>query len=657
MARASMATCPTCRLAVDDAATECPIDGTPLAGADPIGQVLGERYRILSKLGEGGMGTVYLAEHVVLGKKLAVKVLRPELTREEEQVRRFQQEAVAASRIGQENIVDVIDFGRSPGGALYFVMEYIDGQSLTDLLREQGALPPPRALPLLAQICRALGAAHSRGIVHRDLKPDNVIVTRRDDGSELAKVLDFGISKVSAAPGGARLTRVGILMGTPEYMAPEQIDSASVDLRVDIYSFGALAYEVLTGSLPFRATTPVAILMKHQSEAVEPPSRRRPDLGLPPPLERMVLRALSKKPDERQQSMSEVLGEIASCMAALGLGVAFTPVPGTLPAVRAKGQPLLTPLPSSVAQPARAATPSRPPFASGTPSQRGGTMQLSAEELGGDAPRTQFPLPSPAIGHEQAAPGIAGADGRPVRSSQPAAPIRLSDLAAPAPNDGVAHPAGAGVSEAVQASPGFSGHAAIATPPVPPPAAGSGEREPAPARPATVTGIGEVDARALRRGPGRLVAIAAALLALLVGAYFGAGLLRPSPAPASVPEAPPPAPAVVEPAPTEPSPPPPGLLPPPAPPASKRVSLESVPPGASVWEGPRKVGVTPVEVELAQGAVADYRFKLEGYRTAARRVSSDDGRVEVKLAKARKRGAAEEEDPYGKIEDLKEDPF
>ncbi len=327
-----MAICPTCQGSIEDGASECPIDGTKLISDSKIGSVLGDRYRLVAKLGQGGMGTVYLAEHVVLGKNMAVKVLREELSRDEELVKRFQQEAVAASRIGHENIVNVTDFGRSPEGALYFVMEYLEGQSLTRLIRQGGPMPLERAVPILAQICRALAAAHSRGIVHRDLKPDNVMVVRREDGSDLVKVLDFGISKVHTgnASDSGRLTRVGMVMGTPEYMAPEQVEASSVDHRVDIYSLGAVAYELVTGKLPFEANTPVAMLMKHQSEPLVPIRTRRPDLNLPDALDRLIVKAMSKRPAERQQSMQEVLSELAAIGAQIGSAPIFTPVPGSI---------------------------------------------------------------------------------------------------------------------------------------------------------------------------------------------------------------------------------------------------------------------------------------------------------------------------------------
>src|SRR5512137_963521 len=286
-----MPVCPTCRTPSEEGVLICPVDGTRLTqGGGLVGRTLGDRYRILERIGEGGMGTVYLCEHVALGKRMAVKVLRPEFSSDEELVRRFQQEARAASQIGQENIVDVIDFGRTPDGSMYFAMEALEGESLAKVMRREGKLPLDRAFPILGQICKALGAAHARGIVHRDLKPENVILLRRDDGSDFVKVLDFGISKNGRGPETARITRAGSIIGTPEYMAPEQAAATTVDHRCDIYALGVLAYEMVTGVLPFQGDTPLATLLKHQSEPPESPRKRRPDL--PQEAETLILRAL-----------------------------------------------------------------------------------------------------------------------------------------------------------------------------------------------------------------------------------------------------------------------------------------------------------------------------------------------------------------------------
>ncbi len=275
-----------------------------------LGRVLGDRYRVLSRLGEGGMGTVYLCEHAVLQRRFAVKVLRPELVSDAELVDRFRNEAIAASRIGQENVVDVLDFGAEEDGALYYVMEALEGRSLGAVIRDEGSLPVGRVLEILDQVCRALGAAHARGVVHRDVKPDNVFLVRRDAGAERVKVLDFGISHVPAARGAERITRAGALIGTPEYMAPEQATGGAVDARSDVYAAGVLAYEMLTGTLPIEEGSPIATLVAHQTRTPEPPSRRVP--AIPAAVDALVLRALAKRPEDRFASMEAFGAEVAA---------------------------------------------------------------------------------------------------------------------------------------------------------------------------------------------------------------------------------------------------------------------------------------------------------------------------------------------------------
>jgi serine/threonine-protein kinase len=274
-----------------------------------LGRVLGDRYRVISRLGEGGMGTVYLCEHRVLRRRFAVKVLRPELTADVELVDRFRNEAIAASRIGQENVVDVLDFGAEEDGALYYVMEALDGRSLGAVIREEGPLPVVRSLDVLDQLCRALGAAHARGVVHRDVKPDNVFLVRHDGCGDRVKVLDFGISHVPGARGAERITRAGALIGTPEYMAPEQATGSAVDGRSDVYAAGVLAYEMLTGTLPIVEETAIATLVAHQTRVPDPPSARVP--AVPPAVDALVLRALAKRPEDRFATMEAFGVEVA----------------------------------------------------------------------------------------------------------------------------------------------------------------------------------------------------------------------------------------------------------------------------------------------------------------------------------------------------------
>jgi len=297
-----------------------------------LGRVLGDRYRVLSRLGEGGMGTVYLCEHAVLRRRFAVKVLRADLSSDAELVDRFRNEAIAASRIGQENVVDVVDFGAEEDGALYYVMEALEGRSLGAVIREEGPLPVVRALDLLEQICRALAAAHARGVVHRDVKPDNVFLVRRGDGGERAKVIDFGISRLPGTGRAERITRAGAIIGTPEYMAPEQANGGAVDHRADVYAAGVLLFEMLTGELPLEAATPLATIVAHQTRTPDPPSRRI--AGIPPEVDAIVLRALAKRPEDRFGSMEALAAEAARIRSSLPGGSAgpTTPPGGPAPA-------------------------------------------------------------------------------------------------------------------------------------------------------------------------------------------------------------------------------------------------------------------------------------------------------------------------------------
>ncbi|HYO72729.1 MAG TPA: serine/threonine-protein kinase [Archangium sp.] len=287
-----MPRCPTCQSEYAEDVSYCPRDGAALLPA-----VLEGRYRLLSPLGAGGMGVVYLAEHLGLRKSVAVKLLRGELSRDPTFARRFEQEAIAASQIGHEHIVNVTDLGRTPTGELFYVMELLEGESLGAMLLRERFLPLWRAVPLLAQVCRALEAAHARGIVHRDVKPQNVMLLQRQGQPDFVKVVDFGISKVMQGQPG--LTEAGAILGTAHYMAPEQAAGGTVDARADVYSVGVLTYEVCTGALPFRGDNTFATLLQHLEATAEPPSRRRPDLGLPPELDALVLSALAKDPAAR----------------------------------------------------------------------------------------------------------------------------------------------------------------------------------------------------------------------------------------------------------------------------------------------------------------------------------------------------------------------
>ena len=288
---------------------------SPPLGTDPlISQLVADRYRVIRKLGEGGMGAVYLAEHVVIEKKLVLKVLAPELARREDLVARFLQEARSASRICHENVIDISDFGQSAEGYVYIAMEYLEGKDLGEVVRVEGALAWSRVRDIVMQICRALRAAHDKGIVHRDMKPENIFLIQREGRPEFVKILDFGIAKIMGLdPNGPRLTRTGMIFGTPEYMAPEQAEGKEADHRVDIYAVGCIAYHLLTGQTPFIAENFMAMLTKHLMEDPVPPSVRRPDLAITPEMDALVLKALEKDRDRRYQTMAELLEAVSTC--------------------------------------------------------------------------------------------------------------------------------------------------------------------------------------------------------------------------------------------------------------------------------------------------------------------------------------------------------
>ncbi|HSY41276.1 MAG TPA: serine/threonine-protein kinase, partial [Polyangia bacterium] len=281
-------------------------DASPPATDDPlIGTVVSERYRIIRKVGEGGMGAVYQAEHALIEKRVALKILFQDLTRRPDLVARFLQEAKSASRIGQENVIDISDFGQSADGLVYIAMEFLDGQDLGKTLRAEKQLSWTRTRPILMQIAKALRAAHGHGIIHRDMKPENIYLVQREGRADFVKVLDFGIAKVVSADDneGPRLTQTGMIFGTPEYMSPEQAQGHPPDHRVDVYAVGCIMYHMLTGAVPFTADSFMGILTKHLLEPVVPPRQRRPDLDIPAEVEAVCLRAMEKDRDKRWPAM------------------------------------------------------------------------------------------------------------------------------------------------------------------------------------------------------------------------------------------------------------------------------------------------------------------------------------------------------------------
>jgi serine/threonine-protein kinase len=285
-----------------------------------VGATLAGRYLIIRRIGEGGMGAVYEAKHTLIGKRVAVKVLLEKFISKSDFVARLLQEARLASSIGHENIVDVTDFGTTDDGRSFVVMEFLDGESLAQLVIREAPLPIERSLRITRQVASALGAAHAKGIYHRDVKPENVYLVRRDD-ADFVKVVDFGISK-AVKQGGEdvaeqyRLTHTGLLLGTPLYMSPEQArGEEDLDHRVDIWALGVMLYECLTGEVPFRANNYLGIISQVLTHDAPPPSQMRPELGIPDAVEAVVMRAMDKDRARRYQLMADLQRDIERLLA------------------------------------------------------------------------------------------------------------------------------------------------------------------------------------------------------------------------------------------------------------------------------------------------------------------------------------------------------
>ena len=281
---------------------------------DPlIGRLINDRFKIAALIARGGMGKVYRAEQAPLGRVCAIKVLNPNYAGEHDPEfhKRFFLEASIASKLTHPNTVTIFDYGRTDDDIYYMAMEYLEGHTLHRAIREAGSFPEERAAHVARQICRALREAHSLGVIHRDLKPANIFLVEHGDETDFVKVLDFGLVKdVSEGKPAEELTQTGLFMGSPKYMAPEQIRGDKVDARTDIYSLGIIMYEMATGKVPFDRPNSVNILMAHVNEEAPPMRQMNPNIQLSPAFEETVLRCMAKDPDTRFRSMDEVLAAL-----------------------------------------------------------------------------------------------------------------------------------------------------------------------------------------------------------------------------------------------------------------------------------------------------------------------------------------------------------
>ena len=272
------------------------------------------QYRLLNKLGTGGMGEVYLAEHELLKRPCALKLIKAESGHNPVALARFEREVRSAARLSHPNSIEIFDYGHTDDGTFYYVMEYLQGMSLGDLVASYGPLPPARVIHLFRQICAGLAEAHSLGLVHRDLKPGNIFAAVRGGETDVVKILDYGLVKVTQDPEAAQLTIDQTVSGTPLFMAPEQASGEhDLDARADIYAIGAMAYFALTGKAPFDGASPFAIMIAHARDPVVPPSRLRPEV--PADLEQVVLRCLAKSPEDRFADAKALAKAFAACKA------------------------------------------------------------------------------------------------------------------------------------------------------------------------------------------------------------------------------------------------------------------------------------------------------------------------------------------------------
>jgi serine/threonine-protein kinase len=422
----------------------------PDVGDPLIGRVLNEKFRIVEALGAGGMGRVYKAVQAPLERLVALKVLNPQYGEGKDPgfQKRFFLEAAVTAKLRHPNTVTVIDYGKTDDGVFYIAMEYLEGQTLAQLLVQQGPLPWVRVLNMGQQVARSLREAHRVGLIHRDLKPANIMVLNQEDDHDVVKVLDFGLVKSflpdQGRPNEAEITQAGVILGSPQYMAPEQARNVS-DPRSDVYSLGVVLFQMLMGRPPFQAAQSIDIIFKHLNEAPPVFAALWPGHTVPQEVEALVMRCMNKRPEERFQSMDEVLEAMRRVAAAAGFSGAFSspynpvitgattlPGSGTGPVSGAATGPIPTPgstgastvaLDIAVVEPAAKPAPRRTlPLA-----LFGGSLLLGLGVAAMLALRTPAPSPTPAPEPTPAAPVVqAPAAAVPPPAAEPSAPAPLA---------------------------------------------------------------------------------------------------------------------------------------------------------------------------------------------------------------------------------------
>lgn len=307
--------CPACSREFPGSLSNCAHDGNPLSvvPTDPyIGKRLAEKYFVEKLLGTGGMGQVYQAKHELMHRRVAIKIMRAQFVSDQMSVKRFNVEAIALGKLEHPHIIATYDHGTTIHGQPYIVMEYLQGRSLADLVKELRGLPVGRVIDVFDQVCDALDYAHKKGVLHRDLKPGNIMLTEKEGVFDYVKVVDFGVAKLMEVNGeeAQSLTQQGEVCGSPVYMSPEQCLGQSLDRRADIYSMGIVLYETLTGKLPLIGKNMMETMGKHIHETAIPFQQSRPDLYIPEQLEAVIMKALAKKPEHRQQTMAQLRAEL-----------------------------------------------------------------------------------------------------------------------------------------------------------------------------------------------------------------------------------------------------------------------------------------------------------------------------------------------------------